>query len=131
MSFYKCNTFLPRLGKMTCDRYDWIEKKYDRDVITLPFAFFESNELKSVSSECETFAIIISRQWTLKEQAMRYCGGPGTLLGVVEESTSNRYVVTERIWIFNETNGIIEVPSLEATSITNLTTIFDKLVTMK
>ena len=111
------DTFLPRLGKMSCDRYEWIQKKYEHDVYRVPFAFFESNELKSVSSECETFAIIISRQWSRTDY--------------LAQQRTNPYQVRERIWIFTETNGIVELNGPETMTNTHVMIKFDIFLRIK
>ena len=119
MCFYNWDTYLPRMGKMSCDRYDWILKKYDRNVFHVPFAFCRSHELRSVSSKCETFAIIISRQW-IRREGSSYDGEP--------RRTQRLHDLREQVWIFNETDGFAEIPSLETTFDSIFPHKFEKLV---
>ena len=104
MSFYNWDTYLPRIGKLSCDRYDWILKKYDRNVFLVPFGLSKSHELRSVSSKCETFAIIISRQWYRRD---------GLTDHGAQRRTQCLHDLRDQVWIFNETDGFAEISSLE------------------
>ena len=84
LSFYKWDSLYPKMGKMSVDRYDWKQQIYDRREFGVPYAFMQANELKSVSSSDETFAIIISRQWENRINSLP-CDP----------------FVEERVWIFN------------------------------
>ena len=95
----------------------------------VPFEFWQSNELRSVSSVCETFAIIISRQWIRRDRS-RYVGVPSADHGVPRR-TQYSYEVTEQVWIFNETDGFVEIPSLETTFESILPNQFEKLLRIR
>ena len=114
MSFYKLDSLYPKMGKMTCDRYNWKEKKYDCNVFCVPFEFLESNELKSVSNKDETFALIISRKWKRG--------------GNFRQLRSWKNSVKERMWIFNEIDGFIELSNLETTADSDRPLEYEKLL---
>ena len=114
MSFYEWDSLYPKMGKMTCDRYNWKEKKYDCNVFCVPFEFLEANELKSVSNKDETFALIISRKWKRG--------------GNFRQPRSWKNSVKERMWIFNEIDGFIELPNLETTAHSDRPIEYEKLL---
>ena len=109
MSFYELDSLYPKMGKMTCDRYNWKEKKYDCNVFCVPFEFPEANELKSVSNKDESFALIISRMWKRG--------------GYLSHNS-----VMEQMWIFNETDGFIELPNLYTSSDSDRPLEYEKLL---